>query len=91
MRNAGQRVARAAENGSHGAPSQWRLHHLDAGVTQPLDDRQTARLQRDLVATGGKDILRLPDISNRDADGLVADMAPTVQRYLTASLNTLKP
>jgi AcrR family transcriptional regulator len=36
-------------------------------------------------------VLRLPDLADRDADGLVADMAPTVQRYLTGRLNTLEP
>ena len=36
-------------------------------------------------------VLRLPDMADRDADGLVADMAPTVQRYLTGRLNTLEP
>jgi AcrR family transcriptional regulator len=34
-------------------------------------------------------VLRLPDLTSRDADGLVADMAPTLQRYLTGSLSTL--
>ena len=31
-------------------------------------------------------VLRLPDITDRDADGLVADITPTLQRYLTGSL-----
>jgi|SRR5215207_8610302 len=33
-------------------------------------------------------VLRLPDMTDRDTDGLVADMAPTLQRYLTGKLST---
>ncbi|GAA1587166.1 TetR family transcriptional regulator [Kribbella sancticallisti] len=35
-------------------------------------------------------VLRLPDMTDRDAEGLIADMAPTVQRYLNGSLTTPK-
>lgn len=33
-------------------------------------------------------VLRLPDMADRDPDDLVADLAPTLQRYLTGSLST---
>jgi hypothetical protein len=29
-------------------------------------------------------------MTDRDTDGLVGDLAPTLQRYLAGSLNTLK-
>jgi len=34
-------------------------------------------------------LLRLPDMTDRDADGLVDDLAPTIQRYLHGSLDSL--
>jgi len=35
-------------------------------------------------------VLRLPDMTDREAEGLVADMAPTLQRYLAGRLDTLE-
>lgn len=37
-----------------------------------------------------RDLLRLPGISEVDADALVADVSPTVQRYITGALPSLK-
>ncbi|WBQ03623.1 TetR/AcrR family transcriptional regulator [Kribbella sp. CA-293567] len=34
-------------------------------------------------------LLRLPDVADRDPDGLVADLAPSVQRYLCGTLDSV--
>ena len=58
-------------------------------VPEPEAARRAALLGSQLMGIAlTRYVLRLPDMAERDADGLVADIAPTLQRYLTGNLTT---